>query len=90
MKRPSKLVRIDLDRQIRELVGRTDHKTLAIWACDCAERVLPFFERKHPKDDRPRRAIEAGRAWARTGIFKMADVRKAALGARGCARGGRR
>jgi hypothetical protein len=37
---------------------------LAIWATDCAERVLPHFEKKYPKDNRPRKAIEAGRAWA--------------------------
>jgi len=84
-KRP-KLVRIDLDKQITELVRKTDHKTLAIWACDCAERVLPYFERKHPEDNRPRRAIEAGRAWASTGVFKMADIRKASLGAHAAAR----
>lgn len=81
-----KLVRIDLDQQVTELVGKTDHKTLAIWACDCAERVLPYFERSYPADDRPRRAIEAGRAWARTGVFRMVDIRKASLGAHAAAR----
>jgi hypothetical protein len=85
MKKP-RLVKTDLDKQITELVAKTDHKTLAVWACDCAERVLPYFERKFPEDNRPRRAIEAGRAWASTGIFKMADVRKDALGAHAAAR----
>lgn len=42
-----------------------DHRALALWAADCAERVLPLFEGKCPEDDRPRGAIEAGRAWAR-------------------------
>jgi len=41
-----------------------DHKSLALWAVDCAERALPTFEEKHPEDDRPRRAVEAARAWA--------------------------
>ncbi len=81
-----KLVRIDLDQQVTELVGKTDHKTLAIWACDCAERVLPYFETSYPEDDRPRRALEAGRAWARTGVFRMAAIRKASLGAHAAAR----
>ena len=85
MRKP-KLVRIDLDQQVTELVGKTGHKMLAIWACDCAERVLPNFERKYPDDDRPRRAIEAGRAWARTGVFRKADIRKASLGAHAAAR----
>src|SRR5258706_9162988 len=81
-----KLVRIDLDQQVTELVSKTNHKTLAIWACDCAERVLPYFERSYPADDRPRRAIEAGRVWARTGVFRMAAIRKASLGAHAAAR----
>jgi hypothetical protein len=42
-----------------------DHRLLAIWAADCAEHVLRLFEQARPADDRPRRAIESGRAWAR-------------------------
>ena len=30
-------------------------------ACDNAEKVLPMFEAKYPKDDRPRKAIETAR-----------------------------
>ena len=33
------------------------------YACDCAERPLPKFEAKYPKDTRPRAAIEAARSW---------------------------
>jgi hypothetical protein len=42
-----------------------DHHRLAMWAADCAEHALHHFERERPKDDRPRRAIDLGRAWAR-------------------------
>src|ERR1035437_4307040 len=42
-----------------------DHHLLAMWAADCAEHVLHHFEQAQPKDDRPRRAIDLGRAWAR-------------------------
>ena len=38
--------------------------TLVRLACECAEHVLHVYESKHPNDDRPRRAIEAARAWA--------------------------
>jgi len=38
---------------------------LALRAADRAESVLAHFEVRHPRDDRPRKAIEAGRAWAR-------------------------
>jgi hypothetical protein len=67
-------------------ISKQDQKSLAIWAADCAERVLPFFEKAYPKDDRPRKTIEACRTWVRTGVFKMADIRKAALAAHAAAR----
>ena len=35
-----------------------------LFACDCAESVLPIFERLRPKDDRPRLAIEVARRFA--------------------------
>jgi len=40
MKRP-KLAVTDRDKPIAELVGKTGHKALAVWAADCAERALP-------------------------------------------------
>jgi hypothetical protein len=85
MRRP-KLAVTNLDKPITELVSKTTHKILAIWSADCAERVLPYFEEKYPEDTRPRKAIEACREWARTGVFRMADVRKTALAAHAAAR----
>lgn len=81
-----KLAVTPMDRSIAELARKSDHKTLAIWAAGCAEHVLPYFEEKYPEDDRPRKAIEACRAWARTGVFRMADVRRVALAAHAAAR----
>lgn len=69
-----------------KLAEKTDHETLATWALDCAERVLPFFESRYPKDNRPRVAIETGRAWVKTGVFRMAVIRKAALDSHSAAR----
>lgn len=66
--------------------NRQDQRSLAAWAADCAERVLPFFEKAYPEDDRPRKAIEACRTWVRTGVFKMADIRGASLAAHDAAR----
>jgi len=59
---------------------------MATWAADCAERVLPLFEATYPGDDRPRKAIETCRAWVRTGVFTMAEIRGASLGAHAAAR----
>jgi len=69
-----------------ELVKKTDHKTLAVWAIDCAERVMPYFEEKYPEDQRPRQAIETLQAWINTGVFKMAVMRKASLSSHAAAR----
>jgi hypothetical protein len=62
-----------------------DHRLLAMWAADCAEHVLHHFERARPEDDRPRRAIDLGRAWAR-GEIRWAEARTAAGHANAAAR----
>src|ERR687886_830783 len=54
----------------------TDHHLLALWAAACAEHVLHLFEEARPRDDRPRRAIELARAWAR-GEITMWQARTA-------------
>jgi hypothetical protein len=66
--------------------SKQNHRLLAIWAIDCAKHVLPYFEKEYPKDGRPKKAIEACRAWVRTGIFKMANIRRASLAAHAAAR----
>jgi hypothetical protein len=62
-----------------------DHRSLALWAADCAEHVVPFFEKNHPQDDRPRKAIEAARAWVR-GEIACGEARAAATAAHAAAR----
>ncbi len=84
--RKSKFSITHKDEAILELVRRTDHKTLAVWAVDCVERVMPYFEEEYPEDRRPRKAIEACREWVHAGVFKMADIREAALASHAAAR----
>ena len=74
------------DERVVELVKKTDHKTLAIWAIDCALRVLPYFKEKFPEDPRPQNAIEVLKEWINTGVFKMSEIRKASLAAHAAAR----
>ena len=62
-----------------------DHRLLAVWASDCVEHVLAYFNETHPDDDRPRKAIEAARAWVR-GDLPMIDARKAAFASHAAAR----
>jgi hypothetical protein len=63
----------------------SDHHLLAVWAADCAQHVLHFFEEMQPNDDRPRRAIELARAWTR-GEITMTQARTAAGFANAAAR----
>ena len=44
--------------------------TARLFACDCAEHVLDIFEKEHPDDERPRKAIEAARQYARSEVDK--------------------
>ena len=58
---------------------------MALWAADCAERVLPLFQAKVPGDRRPRAAIEAARIFAQEGK-RTAELRSLAWGAHAAAR----
>jgi hypothetical protein len=62
-----------------------EHSSLACWAADCAEHVLPVFERACPGDDRPRKALHAARAWA-GGETRVGEACAAALAAHAAAR----
>lgn len=63
----------------------SDHHLLALWAAECAEHVLPFFEAANPNDDRPRRAIALARAWVR-GEATMREAHNMAFTANAAAR----
>ena len=39
-------------------------KDIRLFAADCAELVLPIYEKQYPNDDRPRKAIQAARDYA--------------------------
>ena len=82
----SKFSITEKDKSMVELVNKTDHKILALWAIDCVERVLPYFEDKYPNDNRPREAIKTLRKWISDGVFTMKDIRKASLDAHAAAR----
>jgi hypothetical protein len=66
------------------LLPLADHQLLAAWAADCAEHLLPLFER-FSSDGRPRQAIEVGRAWAR-GEVRTGVAQRAAVAAHAAAR----
>mgnify|MGYP001084518389 CR=1 FL=1 len=49
-----------LSYAIKENENERD-RIVCLFACDCAERVLPLFEKVNPEDKRPRAAIETSR-----------------------------
>jgi deferrochelatase/peroxidase EfeB len=62
-----------------------DHHLLAIWAAQCAQHVLRYFEEARPNDNRPRRAIELTYAWV-NGEATMKQARMAAGASQDAAR----
>lgn len=53
------------------------HFQLMLWACSCAEHVLPYFGEK--PDHRLINAIQTGRNWT-NGSASVGEARKAAVG----------
>jgi len=51
------------------------------FAIYCAELSLPIFEKRYPKDKRPRQAITAARRWLKNPTKKNADAADAAYAA---------
>ncbi|WP_239483647.1 putative immunity protein [Paenibacillus rhizolycopersici] len=80
-----KFVDAKIKRSIADHAEQTDLRILALWAAECAERVLTCFEAERPGDLRPRQAIQAARAWVR-GEVSMAAARAAAFAAHNAAR----
>jgi len=50
-------------RFVRRVENYND-KILRLFACWCAEEVLPIYEKKYPNDNRPRNAIEVAKRYA--------------------------
>jgi len=74
------------DAKMMNLVDNADQKTLAVWAVDCAERVLPYSENEFPDDPRPRQALNTLQDWIDTGEFSMKIIRGASLDSHAAAR----
>ena len=73
---PNETKRRQVDDILKEVIRTKDYldgalvlsmlmtqKQRVAWAIYSAEQVLHIFEDKHPDDNRPRKAIEAAKAW---------------------------
>jgi len=59
-----------------QALSEADRRTVAGWAADCAERVLPLFETEAPDDERPRDAIARARAFSRGELRAADEIRR--------------
>lgn len=61
-----------------ELIKLQNHRTLVMWAIDCAKLPLERFEKKYPEERRPGACLELCESWAR-GKVKMPIAKQAIL-----------
>lgn len=65
-------------QELLRLIEVQKHRTLVLWALDCAKIPLEKLAEHCPSESRPRTALEICRSWAR-GDVKMPIARKAIL-----------
>ena len=59
-----------------QALNEADRRLLALWAADCAERVLPLFEADAPDDDRARDGIKRAREFGNGELGTAGEVRR--------------
>ena len=67
------------DQALSTLVQSSDKRILALWSIGCVERVLSFFTRDYPEDNRPQQELETLQNWIDIGKFSMSVIRTASL-----------
>lgn len=72
-------------QELKILIEKQKHRTLVMWALDCAKVPLVQFEEKYPHELRPRIALELCEDWSR-GKIKMPVAKRAILDAHAVAK----
>lgn len=70
---------------LKMLIEQQKHRTLVMWALDCAKAPLAQFEEKYLCELRPRTALELCEAWSR-GKIKMPAAKRAIMDAHAVAK----
>jgi hypothetical protein len=65
-----------------QTLTEVERRVVAVWAADCAERVLELFEAEAPSDRRPREAIARARAFGRGELDVAQEIRRRFTGGR--------
>ncbi|MBI5160439.1 MAG: hypothetical protein HY996_03340 [Micrococcales bacterium] len=68
-----------------QALSETERRLVALWAADCAERVLPLFEAEAPRDERVRDGIARARAFGRGELGTAGEIRRRFIAGRGAA-----
>lgn len=63
-----------------QTLSEAERRIVAVWAADCAERVLGLFEAEAPGDTRPRDAIARTRAFGRGRLDIAGEIRRRFVG----------
>lgn len=72
-------------QELITLIEMQKHRTLVMWALDCANTTLELFESKYPDEHRPRMALELCEEWSK-GLIKMPAAKRAILDAHAVAK----
>lgn len=64
-----------------QTLSEVERRIVAVWAADCAERVIGVFEAEAPWDPRPRGAIARARAFGRGELNVSEEIRRRFAGA---------
>jgi hypothetical protein len=75
----------DCLQDLIRLIEKQKHRTLVMWALECAQVPLARFEARCPDEPRPRAALAACDTWAR-GQIKMPEAKRAILAAHAVAK----
>jgi hypothetical protein len=59
-----------------QALSEADRRLVALWAADCAERVVGLFEAEAPTDDRVRDGIARARAFGRGELTAAGEIRR--------------
>ena len=72
-------------QELKILIEQQKHRTLVMWALNCAKVPLVQFEEKYPQELRPGIALELCEEWSR-GKIKMPIAKRAILNAHAVAK----
>ena len=72
-------------QELKMLIEQQKHRTIVMWAMDCAKVTLAQFEEKYPNELRPRMALDLCEDWSK-GIIKMPAAKRAILDAHAVAK----